>query len=129
MATSEIAGFINKVSREIALLLVVLAVLHAVATPSIFSLVVLVTTAAVSGVGFGYFRDSSYEVKVGVLVGTSYAILFAILAPLLVLDAVFCSTSMVGGTLVGCQHPLAAYAGAALAIGTAAFLGQLLYQR
>jgi hypothetical protein len=129
MATNNIADVINRLSKEIAILLVSLAVLHAVATPSVFSLVVLLGTAVVCGVGFGYFRDSSYDVREGVLVGTAYAVLFLILAPLLVVDAFYCSTSMTGGFLFGCANPVAGYTGAALAVGTIGFVGQLLNQR
>jgi hypothetical protein len=129
MATGTIADFINRLSKEIAVLLVTLSVLHAVATPSAFSLVVLLGTAVVCGVGFGYFRDSSYDVRKGVFVGTSYAVLFLVLAPLLVVDALYCSTSMAGGFLAGCANTLAAYSGAAIAVGTIGFVGELLYQR
>jgi hypothetical protein len=129
MASDGIADFINTLSKEIAVLLVTLAILHAVATPSVFSLVVLLATAAVCGVGFGYFRDSGYDITVGVMVGSSYATLFLILAPLLIVDALYCSTSMTGGFLVGCANTLAAYTGAALSVGAGGFVGLLLYQR
>jgi hypothetical protein len=129
MASDDIAAFINTVSKEIAVLLAILGILHAVAAPSVFSVVVLLPTAAVCGIGFGYFRDSDYDVSGGVLLGTTYAILFLILAPLLIVDALYCGMGMVGSFIVGCANTLAAVTGAAIAAATIGFLWQLLYQR
>jgi hypothetical protein len=129
MSQTNLGDTVNDLSREIASLLVSLAVLHAIAAPSIVSLGVLLAVATIGGVGFGYFRDSSYDLSIGVVIGVTYAGVFLLLGSLLFVDAVFCSFTSVRLHVVGCESVPAAYAGSALAVATGGFVGQLLYQR